>query len=59
MHVTELSRDQLTELKQNHLIEQLNSCSWGDLANVDEIISDEVIFELYNDYIFVDDDFSV
>lgn len=70
MNVTELSREQLTELKQYYL-EQLadegsyaevldvdyNEPSYSDLANADEIVHDDVIFWNYEGVCFVHDDF--
>ena len=70
MNVTELSREQLTELKCNYL-EQLaddgsfaevldvdyNEPSYSDLANADEIVPDDVIFWNYEGVCFVSDDF--
>lgn len=67
---TDLTRDELTELKQNYLIE-LSDCgkyaevmgvewdapSWGEIAAADEIISDEAIFEHYAGTCFVEEDF--
>ena len=58
MEVTELSRDQLTELKGNYLDERMDgSASWGEIADADEIISDAEIFEAYAGYEFGNDDF--
>ena len=70
MNVTELTREQLTELKCNYL-EQLadegtfaevldvdyNEPSDYDLINADEIVPDCVIFKNYEDVCFVNDDF--
>ena len=70
MNVTELTREQLTELKCNYL-EQLadegtfaevldvdyNEPSFSDLANADEIVPDCVIFKNYEGVCFVNDDF--
>lgn len=65
MNVTELSREQLIELKQTYLTE-LEDCgehedvigvSWGELANADELVSDDIIFDKYAGIIFTDDDF--
>lgn len=56
MTVHELSRDQLIELKQHMLCEQ-GSPSYGELADADELISDEKVFEEYCDTDFVEDDF--
>ena len=68
--VTELTREQLVELKCNYMAELVNEgtfrevmdadCdepSWGHLAMADELISDEFIFEYYAGIGFVNDDF--
>lgn len=65
MNVTELSREQLIDLKQTYLTglvdcgehEDVIGISWNELANADELVSDDVIFEKYADIIFTDDDF--
>lgn len=57
MDVRELDRDQLVELKQNHLCETQGSVSWGELIDADEIVSDEEIYEAYEGTDFVPDDF--
>lgn len=70
MNVRDLSREQLTELKQNYLEQLANegtysevlSCdhkepSYWDLVNVDEIVPDDVVFENYAGVCFVRDDF--
>lgn len=70
MTVSELTRDQLIQLKQDYMV-QLADCgefaevmgvdydepSYGDLADADELIPDGVIFEHYGDIDFVEDDF--
>lgn len=60
MNVKELSKEQLLQLKQNYLCEiqaDNGGISYGELVAVDDIITDEEIYETYKDYIFVDDDF--
>lgn len=70
MNVRELTREQLTELKGNYLIDLANEGrfaeapgvdydfpSWGDMANADEIVPDEVIFEEYGGTEFTEEDF--
>ena len=64
MTVTELNRGQLVQLKQMYLEEYLNnwadeceSVSYNDIANANEIISDETIFEVYAGTFFTKDDF--
>ena len=70
MDVRELTREQLVELKQNYMSELVNEGtfaevmgrdydepSYGDLAEADELITDEFIFEYYAGTDFVNDDF--
>lgn len=70
MTVRELNRQQLTELKGNYFAELVNEGtfaevigrdydepSYGDLAEIDNIVSDEFIFEHYDGIDFVNDDF--
>lgn len=58
MKVKELSREQLIELKQNYLSTLNKDCSYMDLANADEKVSDEEIFEVFGGTEFTPDDFS-
>ena len=71
MNVFELNREQLIQLKQNYLVQladeglfaemfgvDYDAPSWGDMANADELVPDDVIFEHYRDSRFVKDDFS-
>lgn len=61
MTVRELSREQLDELKQNHLTRKMDeageSPSYGELAEASEKISDEEIFDEYDGTEFSPDDF--
>lgn len=57
MKVTELSREQLVELKQAYLCENGYEPSWYELATADEIVDDETIIEEYEGTHFVNDDF--
>ena len=70
MDVTELTREQLVELKQNYLVQladegsfaevldaDYNHPSYWDMANADDIVPDCVIFKNYEDVDFVNDDF--
>lgn len=61
MTVKELNRDQLIELKQDYLEkwaqETCERLSWEDLANADDEIPDEWVYEYYADYEFTNDDF--
>ncbi len=62
MTVSKLTRDQIIELKQNYLSEKIYNegercISWGELADADELVSDETIFAEYGGYDFSVDDF--
>ena len=70
MIVTDLSREQLVELKQNYLYQlsnegsfakvlnaDYNEPSYADLANADKIVPDNVVFTYYAGVDFVNDDF--
>lgn len=70
MDVTELSREQLIELKGAYLRELVNEGtfaevmgvdydepSYSDMANIDSLVPDDVIFKHYEDIHFVEDDF--
>lgn len=61
MSVRELSKDQLTELKQNYysikLIKEHKEASYYELSIIDKLVSDEEIFKEYEDTIFSDYDF--
>ena len=56
MSVQELTRDQLSDLKQAYISELTDAPTWGDLAAADNI-PDETIFLYYEGVVFVPDDF--
>lgn len=70
MTIKDLSKDQLHELKERYLMKladdgtfaevmdvDYNEPSYGDLANADEIVPDDVIEREYECVLFVEDDF--
>ena len=61
MTVQELTRDQLIEIKGSMLIERMDaegdSPSWGEIADADNLISDEDVFEEYANTVFTEADF--
>lgn len=61
MSVEELNSEQLTQLKQNMLMERMDaegeSPSWGELAEVDALITDEEVQQEYAGTEFVTADF--
>lgn len=70
MTVHDLSREEMIELKGNYMVELVNEGvfrevmnrdydepSWGDFADADEIIPDDLMFEHYGGIEFVEEDF--
>lgn len=58
MYVSELSREQLVELKSTMLEAILGyQSSYGELAIADELVSDEQVEEEYGDVCFTPGDF--
>lgn len=70
MDVRDLNREQLVELKQRYMAQMADEGmfaeifgvdydepSWGDMANADEIVPDEVVFRNWEGVDFVEDDF--
>lgn len=57
MNVYELTKEQRTQLKQHHYCQVNIGVSYGELANIDELISDAEIYEEYAYTDFVEDDF--
>lgn len=70
MTVQELNNEQKKELKGNYLIamaddgsfsevadKDYDSPSYADMINVDEIVSDDMIYEYYEGIEFTNDDF--
>lgn len=62
MKIRELNRGQLIELKQSYLSDKMlreedRTPSYGELADADELVSDEEIFAQHDDTSFSPDDF--
>lgn len=55
--VRDLSRDQLTELKECWYTEVNSNVSLDEIVRINELVSDEEIFEVYEHVMFVQDDF--
>ena len=57
--VDSLTRDQLTQLKQHYYTVKRGEkgVSYGELAAVDNLVTDAEIFDEYNGVIFSEDDF--
>ena len=59
MSVKELTREQLIELKQRYYTERNENVSYGELADIDNLVSDNEIFEEYGHITFVEEDFCI
>lgn len=62
MYVRDLSRAQLIELKERYLTNALlelenRTPSYGELADADNIVDDQIIFDAYAGTMFSADDF--
>ena len=58
MTVYDLNRDQLIELKQRYYTENVNeNPSYGELLDVDDLVSDKEVYDEYANIDFVPDDF--
>lgn len=62
MNVKELTSEQLQQLKVNYLDnllqeEENRNISYNEIAQIDLLVSNELIFKLYQNYTFTDEDF--
>ena len=62
MTIKELNKEQLTQVKQNYYTEILmeqedREPSWGELVEVDDLVTDEEVFTAYDGTEFVEEDF--
>lgn len=57
MSVYELDRMQMECLKQRHVMVAGYDLSWGELANIDCIVSDDEMYREYEGVVFYEDDF--
>lgn len=59
MTIYDLNRDQLIELKQRYYIDYVNeNPSYGELADVDNLVSDKEVYDVYANTYFVPEDFA-
>lgn len=61
MTVEELNHDQLSQVKVNYYTNDLGEpngpLSYGDLIDIDDIVSDEEVYDAYAGVDFTEDDF--
>lgn len=57
MTVNELSRDELIELKQKYYSKKEGNISYGEMATVDRLVTDEEIFSAFENVEFTEENF--
>lgn len=57
MSYDELNRDQILALKQNYLVRTRDNISYNELAEADNLVSDEELEQEYKNVNFVEEDF--
>lgn len=57
MSYKELNRDQILALKQNYLVRTQDNVSYNELAEADNLVSDEELEQEYKNVNFVEEDF--
>lgn len=57
MSYDELNRDQILVLKQNYLVRTKDNVSYNELAEADNLVSDEELEQEYKNINFVEEDF--
>ena len=57
MGIRDLNEMQLRQVKEAYFIKNHDVVSMGELADIDELVKDEEVFEFYASTEFVNDDF--
>lgn len=57
MKITELSREQLRQVKQHYYCMKNENVSYDELAFIDDYVTDSEVFEDYENTNFVEGDF--
>lgn len=60
MNVRDLNEDQMRQLKESILLKKIGTDeepSWGELADVNSLVSDEEVYDELADIYFVPEDF--
>lgn len=57
MKITELNKEQLQQVKQDYYCKNNDYVSYYELASIDDLVSDEEVYEEYANTYFVEDDF--
>ena len=57
MDVRELNSEQLEKLKVNYYAERHEDMSYGDIVDINNLVSDEEVFDEYAGTMFTEEDF--
>ncbi len=57
MGFKDLSREQIIQLKQRLYCEKNENVSYGELVDIDNLVSDDEVKNEYGDIMFVEEDF--
>jgi len=57
MDVRELNSEQLEKLKVNYYAERHEDMSYGDIVDINNLVSDKEVFEEYAGTMFTEEDF--
>ena len=57
MTIRELNKEQLEQVKQHYYCENNERVSWGELVYINDLVSDEEIFDAYENVYFTEEDF--
>lgn len=57
MTFKELNRNQIEQLKQRYYCDRNENVSYGELANIDELVTDREVEEEFGDITFTEEDF--
>lgn len=57
MELKNLSKEQIIQLKQRLYCERNENVSYGELVDIDNLVSDDEVKNEYGDIMFVEEDF--
>lgn len=57
MRFKDLNREQIEQLKQRYYCDRNENVSYGELADIDELVTDKEVEEEFGDITFTEEDF--
>lgn len=57
MKFKDLNREQIEQLKQRYYCDRNENVSYGELADIDELVTDKEVEEEFGDILFTEEDF--